>query len=180
MMGFDMKKMMFASALIIAIGIILVVISLILQLLSVVITDAARLEMVSLAGVVYAFLLYPLFFVLYFWAGMRAAKRYGMDAVGAGIVSAFSAAVVGIFQLVLISVMGVAVLAKGTAAASGAFATPEFVVASAVFGDIVGYTGVGLSLICGVGMIIMSTLVNFVVGGFGALFTLRKARISED
>lgn len=178
-MGLDLRKVMFASVLVTAMGVILVVISLILQLLSIVLTDPSMIENVRLASIIYAFLLYPLFLMLYLWAGMRAAKRYGLDAVGSGVVAALSSAFVGIFQLVLISLVGVAVLAKGIPA-SGAFGTPEFVLATAVFGDVVGYKGVGLSAMCGVALILLSAMVNFVVGGFGGLLTLRKVRASEE
>ena len=64
---------------------------------------------------------------------------------------------------------------KGPLDAVG-FGSTEMVVASSIFGGLIGLSGVALSSVCGFGMLILGSMVNFVVGGFGALFTLNRQR----
>src|SRR5512135_2031112 len=113
--SFDYRRFILSSALVIIIGIVLVILNLILQLLSVVITDsnAATIEFISM---VYSVAMIPVFFVLFFWSGMRAARRYNFDAVGAAGVASFSYVVIGLVQLVLNLLLSVIVVSKGIAA----------------------------------------------------------------
>jgi len=172
-MRFDFKKMLLASTLIVGIGAVLVVISLILQLLSVMIGGDTG-QTVDLISTVYAFLLYPMMLALYLWTGIRATKSYGFDAVGAGIVTAFSHLIIGIIQLVMGLLLSLLVMTKGPVGAG--FATPESVVAAAVFEDVMGMKGVGLSAVCGIGILMFGTVVNFVVGGVGSIIAQSRNR----
>jgi len=168
--GFDFKRMLVASLMTIGIGVVLVILSMILQLLSLVITQEYG-DVVDIVAIAYSLLLIPVFFAIFIVTGMRAAKNYGFDAVGAGAVSAFSFFVISFVQLVL-GIILAAVIVTRPMGGSG-FGTPEMALASTLFGGFVGLSGVALSAVCGVGIILLGSLINFVVGGFGALFALR-------
>jgi hypothetical protein len=175
-MRYDVKKMLLASILIIGIGAVLVVISLILQLLSVMIGGDTG-QTIDLISTVYAFLLYPVMLALYIWAGVRATRSYGFDAIGAGIVTAFSHLVIGVIQLVIGLLLSLVVMSKGPVGAG--FATPESVVAAAVFEDVMGMKGVGLSAICGIGILVFGAVVNFVVGGVGSIIAQSRNKNTD-
>lgn len=169
--GIDFKKMALASLLTIGIGVILVIISTILSLLSLVITDAnnATIDLISLA---YSVILFPLFLALFFWTGMRAAKNYGFDAVGAGTVSCVSYFIIGLIELVLKMVLAVIVVTRPMGGVGTG--SPEMALASSLFGGAIGLSGIALSAVCGIGILIVGMMVNFVIGGFGALLALRR------
>lgn len=176
-MAYDIKRLIFASGLITAVGIVLIIISLILQLLTIM-TSGDAAKTISLVSNVYAFMLYPLMFALFLWAGIRAVRKYGFDAVGAGLVAALAHFITGLAQLCLGVLLSIIVLSRFSS--SVGFATPESVVAAAIFEDMMGLKGVGLSAICGIGILMFGTCVNFVVGGFGGLIALsRTTRTSE-
>jgi hypothetical protein len=172
-MGLEIKKLIFASGLVTAISIVLIVISLILQLL-LLIAPSDTSSTIDLANTIYAFLLYPLMFSLYLWAGVRAVRKYNFDAIGAGMVAAFSYFLSGLAQLALSIVLSIIVLSRFSG--SGGFSTPESVLAGAIFEDVMGMKGVGLSAICGIGILLFGTVINFVVGGFGGIFALSSSR----
>jgi len=174
--GFDLKKMALASLLVIGMGLVLVILSVLLRLLSMVITDPAMANVIDMVGMAYTVLLLPVFFLLFFWAGFRAASAYGFDAVGAGIVAAFSYFVCACAHLALNMVLTLVVVAKPLGGSG--FGTLESSLAASLFGSMIGMTGVGLTAVCGAGVIVMGVLMNFVVGGFGGLFALRKSTSS--
>lgn len=171
--GFDFKKMFVASLLVVGIGLMLVILAVLLRLVSMLVTDPAITGIIDLAGMIYLILLFPLFLLLYFWAGMRAASAYGFDAVGAGIVAAFSYFICACVHLLLNIVLTLVFVAKPMGGAG--FGTLESSLAASLFGGMIGLKGVGLSAVCGAGVIVLGTLINFVVGGFGGLFALRKS-----
>jgi hypothetical protein len=175
-MAHDIGKFISASYLVIGVGIVLVILSLILQLVSMM-AGGETAKTADLLSTVYAFLLYPMMFSLYLWAGIRAVQRYGFDAVGAGLVSAFSHFMIGLVQLILGVVLSVVILSKF--ASGAAFATPESVLAGAIFEDVMGMKGVGLSAVCGIGILLFGTVMNFVVGGMGGVFALSR-RVGGD
>ncbi|NYZ74125.1 hypothetical protein H0O00_03205 [Candidatus Micrarchaeota archaeon] len=170
--GFDFKKMILASLLVIGIGAVLVILSVVLRLISMVVTDPDITGILDIIVIAYTVLLFPVFLVIYFWAGMRAAGAYGFDAVGAGAVSAFSSLVVGVIQLVLNMLLTLVVVARPLE--SSGFGTLESSLAASLFGGMMGLKGVGLTAVCGAGVVLFGALINFVVGGFGGLFALRK------
>ena len=168
----DVKKILYASFITIGIGVVLVIISLILELLTFVITDSNS-ELVSLAYMIFLIILYPVFLGLFLWTGYRAAKSFSFDAVGAGGVSAFSYFVIGIVELVLQTILAAIIVTKPMGV--GTFGSPQMALASSLFGGIVGMKGLALSAVCGIGILILGAMINFVLGGFGALFALRKS-----
>lgn len=169
-MAYDVKKILGASLLIVAIGVALVVVSMILELLSLMTTGSTE-EIISLIGTAYAFLLIPIFFGLYFWGGMRAVRKFELDAVSAGGVSAFSHVVTGLIHLALGTLLNILVVSRVVGGMG--FGSAEAALAAALFGDAAGAMGIGLSAVCGFGIIIFGAMMNFVVGGVGALFILR-------
>ena len=170
-MAYDVKKILRASLIIIAAGAALVVVSMILELLALLITGSAQ-DILSLISRIYAFLMIPLFLVLYLWAGIRAVKRYNLDAVSAGFVSAFSHVVTGVIHLVLGTILNILVISRVVTGLG--FGSAETALAAFFFGDTAGGVGIALSAICGVGIIFAGAVMNFVIGGFGAIFALRR------
>ncbi len=169
--SFDFKRFLLASALVVIVGVVLVIIGTILQLLGVVITDA-NASTVQLISSVFAVAEIPLFLILFFWSGMRAAKAFSFDAVGAASVTAFSYAIIAVIQLVLDILLSIIVVSKGIA--TPGFGSAEAALAASLFSGASGLSGIGLSAVCGVGVIVIGALINFVIGGAGALFALRK------
>ncbi|VVC02459.1 Uncharacterised protein [Candidatus Bilamarchaeum dharawalense] len=169
--GFDFKKMLLASLLIIAIGIVFSVISIILQIIPVV-TPEDLLSTVSLIGMIYTILLFPIFVVLFLWSGMRAAKNYGFDVVGAGFVAAFSYFIIAMVNLLVNAVLALIVVSKPID--NFGFGSLESVISSVLFSGVTGISGVGLSALCGLGITLVGIMINFVVGGLGAWIVLRK------
>ena len=170
--GFDFKKLALASLLTVGIGIVLVIISIILSLLSLVVTGDNNAT-VDLISIVFSLLMFPVFLVLFFWTGMRAAKNYGFDAVGAGAVGAASYFVIGVIELVLEMLLAVIVVSRPMSGAG--LNTPEMALASSLFGGAIGLSGIALSAVCGIGILAVGVMINFVISGFGALFALRKS-----
>ena len=171
-MAFDFKKLLLASVLPLGIGVVLVILAEILLTLSLIITDS-NAETIDLVSTAYSFFMIPLFLALYLWCGLRAVKRFNFDAVGAGWVTAFTYFVTGLFNLFL-NVIIQAVIVSRDIAGSGVGAA-ESVLASSLFGGITGLSGVGLSAFCGIAIIIFGTMTNFVVGGTGALYAIKKS-----
>lgn len=167
----DFRKVMLASFLTIGIGIVLSILSMILQLLSVIITEDIG-DYIDIAFTAYQLIMFPVFLGLFLWTGMRAVRGHGFDAVGAGYITAFTFFVIGLVERILQMFLAILVV-KGPLDAVG-FGSTEMVIASSIFGGLIGLSGVALSAVCGFGMLIFGSMVNFVVGGFGALFTLNR------
>jgi hypothetical protein len=170
--GIDIKKMALASFLTIGIGAVLVIVSMIIQLLSLVITDSNG-SLVDMINIGYTLLMVPVFLALFFWTGMRAAKNYQFDAVGAASVTSAAYFVIGIIELILQIILAVIVVSRPMG--SGSLGSPSLALASSLFGGAIGMSGIALSAVCGLGILALGVLINFVVGGFGALFALRKS-----
>ncbi len=170
--SFDIKKMLLASLLTIGIGVVLVILSVILELLSLVITDQ-NAGLVDMVNTGYLLVLFPIFLALYFWTGMRAVQNFQFDAVSAGAVAAFSYIVTALIELVLEIVLAVIIVSRPVGGVG--FGSTEMVLATSLFGGMMGLSGVALSAVCGIGMVAIGALMNFVIGGFGALFALRKS-----
>jgi len=169
--GFDYKKMALAAFLTVGIGVVLIIISLILQLLSIVMNDSNG-AIIDMASIAYAIIMIPVFLALMFWTGIRAAKNFGFDAVGSAGVAALSFFVIGLAELALQMLLAAIIVTRPMG--SGTLGSPALALASSVFGGAMGMGGIVLSAVCGVGILLLGVLVNFVVGGFGALFALRQ------
>ena len=172
-MAYDVKKILRASLFIIAAGAALVVISMILELLALLVTGSLH-DPLSLISRIYSFLMVPLFLALYFYAGFRTVRKYGLDAVSAGAVSAFSHIATGLIHLGLGTVLNILVLSRVISGLT--FGSAEAALAAFFFGETTGAMGVGLPVICGIGMIIAGAIINFVIGGFGGLLALSRKR----
>jgi len=170
-MAYDVKKILRASVLIMAVGAALVVISMILELVSLLVTEPAA-HIISFISTVYAFLLIPVFVALYSWAGYRAVKKYDLDVVSAGMVAAFSHIIVGLVNLALGTVLNILVMSRLVGGMG--FGTAEATLAAFFFGEAAGAGGIFLSEICGIGMILAGAAINFVIGGLGGLFSFRR------
>lgn len=172
MMKLDIKRVLKGSLIFAGLGLVLVILTLILQLLTLIITGEYA-DYVQIIALVFAFAVIPLYLVMYFIAGIRAVKKHGLDAVGAGFVSAFSyvvAAAAHLFFDFLLNTLIVSGLIPGGAG----LGSSSSILAAQVFGDITGPFGLGASLLCGFGLIAVGALINFVIGGLGGLFAQRK------
>jgi hypothetical protein len=123
---------------------------------------------------VFSFLLYPVFFLLYLWSGMRAAKNYGFDIVGAGAVAAFSSFIVTFISIIINSLLGLIVLTKPID--NLAFGSFETAFSSILFSGISDFGGIGISTLCGIGIAFVGALINFVIGGIGGWLVLSRRR----
>jgi hypothetical protein len=162
--------MFLASLLVIVIGIILTILSIIVQVLPVVLPEEYS-DAYDLINTSYQILLYLIFFVLFLWCGMRAAKGYGFDVVGAGLVAAFSSFVISIIKIIVNAVLGLIVISRPIGNLE--FSSLESVVASVLF-KTVGVSGISISAVCGIGLALIAAMINFVIGGLGGWLVLRK------
>ncbi|MFH1785182.1 MAG: hypothetical protein ABH842_02020 [Candidatus Micrarchaeota archaeon] len=167
---FDIKKMFLASILIIVIGVVLTILSTIVQVLPVVLPEE-YLDTFGLVSMVYLILLYPIFFGLYLWGGIRSAKNYGFDLIGAGTVAAFSYFIIAMIKIIINAILALIVISRPVG--NFGFGSMETAIASILF-DTTGTSGIGISALCGVGLALIGTMVNFVVGGIGGWIVLRK------
>ena len=169
---FEIRNILGASVLPIIISIVLVIIWVGLEVASFLI-DSGLHDTLQLISNIYMYAMFPIYLVIYLWAGARAVRRYRQDAIGAGIVSAFSYIVSGIFHLIITSIIGLMVV-KQFVDIPG-FHSTESTLAASLVGDVAGTSGVGISFLCGAGIIIMGALANFVVGSFGGLFATGRS-----
>ncbi len=170
-MNIDIKKIARSSIIFVGVGIILAILSVILQLVTLLITDS-NAEIVQLAASVYSVVLIPLFLIMFLVAGYRAVKVHSLDSVGAGLSAAFSYVIIAVTHLFLNFLLSILVL-SGLIPGGAGFGSSESVAASALFGDVVGAFGLGLQLVCGFGLIAIGALINFVIGGIGGILASR-------
>ncbi len=166
-MKLDIRRVIKGSLIFIGVGFIFVIISMILQLLTLIITDA-NAEIVQLIALGYSLLMVPVFLVMYVLAGMRAVKTNGLDPVGAGALAAFAYLVTSIIHLGFDFMLNLLVI-SGLIPGGAGFGSAGAVVSSQIFGGMVGFAGIGVAALCGFGLILVGTLINFVVGGVGGL-----------
>lgn len=171
-MKLDIKRVLRGSLIFAGLGLVLVILTLILQLLTLIITGEYS-DYVQIVALVFAFLVIPLYLVMYFIAGVRAVKKHGLDAVGAGMVAAFSYAVAAMAHLFFDFLLNMLIV-SGMIPGGAGLGSSSSVLAAQVFGDITGPMGLGAALFCGFGLIALGSLINFVVGGLGGLFAQRK------
>lgn len=167
-MKLNMKRVLKGSLIFIGIGIVLVILSMILQLLALLLSEDYG-EILQLVVIGFALLQLPIFLAMYFYAGMRAVKVHGLDAVGAGLVAAVAYFVVALVNLFFDLLLNLLVI-SGVIPANAGFGSAGSVIAAQVFGDIAGMVGLGASAICGFGLLLTGALINFVIGGCGGLF----------
>lgn len=163
-----------ASVLPIFMGLVLFGIYLIFQAVPILVSDASIAQILDLVSLAYTYLMIPLYVILYFWTGSRAVKKFGADAVGAGLVAAFSYLVTGLVSVALGTILNLIVLSQIIGMVD--FRSPESVLAAAVLGDLTGRVGVLVSALCGVGLVAIGILINFTIGSLGGLFSIRGKR----
>ena len=163
----DNKKIIASSTVSIGIGILLVLISTLVHIIpSYISSDAAKVA--STIVTVFDYVIIIAFIALYIWTGMRAARRYRSDSMECGVIAAFSHTIVGIVSLIINVLVGILALAN-ILNASG-LKSNEAVVSGVVFGGVVGAMGIGVSVICGIGLIVLGALLNFMIGALGGYF----------
>jgi len=167
-MNLDIKRIAKSSVLFVGVGIILVILSVILQLLTLLVTGENG-QIVALVATIYSYVLYAMFLGLFLLAGYRAVKIHGLDAIGAGATASLTYVLVAIIQLLLNSLLSLLVL-SGLIPSGAGFASIETVLAAALFGDALGIIGLGRDLLCGFGLILVGALFNFVIGGSAGLY----------
>ncbi len=153
------------------VGVLLVVFSRVLALLPLFLPDFQS-ELTLLSNL-FLFALFPLFFALFLYAGMRAAEQ-GCDAVEAGLVGAFSYFAVNLVKLVLSAVLSFAAL--GGYLGSANVLDFENVFVSALLPQYAGAEAILLNSLCGFGLGLFGALVNFAVSGLGALLVLGRKK----
>jgi len=167
----DIRNILGASMLPIIISVLLVIGYVVLEVVSFV-ADQSLQGAISLLTSIYLYAMFPIYFVVFLWAGARSVRKYRLDAIGAGMVSAFSYFVAATFNLIVTSLIGLLVI-KQYIDIPG-FRSTESTLAASLIGDVAGTSGVGISFLCGAGMIFMGMLANFVIGSFGGLVTSPK------
>lgn len=166
-MNIDIKKIARLSLAFIAVGLILAMISVILQLLTFLLTDSNK-EIVQYIVSIFSFISFPLFFLLFAFAGYRSVKIHHLDLLSAGLVSAFSYVCVALIHIMLNFFLATLVI-SGFIPGGAGFGSFESAAASSIFGSLTGPIGLGIQLFCGFGIILIGSLINFVVGGIGGL-----------
>lgn len=170
----DIMKIAKASLLPIVVGLLLVGIYLVLQAVPIFVSDSSIVNILRTISMVYTYLMIPLYILVYFWAGMMAVKKFGLDSIGAGLTSAFAYLVTGLANLAFGVLLNLIVLAQVIPGID--FRSPESVLAASILGDLEGRSGVAVTAICGVALIAIGVLLNFVIGGLGGLFVLTRKR----
>jgi len=171
----DMRYVGKASTLVIIIGVILVILSTVTSFLPTLIEDAALADTLDLVDTVVTYLALVLFLGLYAFAALRAVRKFGLDVMGAGMVSAMSYAVVGVFHLLINMVVELLIVNK--AITIDGFRTAESALAASLLGDIAPDSGgVLIASLCGVGIIAVGFMMNFIIGSVVAIVSRHMAR----
>ncbi|MBN1170245.1 hypothetical protein JXA56_04425 [Candidatus Micrarchaeota archaeon] len=170
-MKLDIKKIAKSSILFVGAGIIIVILSMILQLLTVLVEGEYNSVIQTITSI-FSYLMLPLFLGLFLLAGYRAVRIHGFDAVGAGATAAISYFLIATVHLTL-DVLLVILVLSGMIPGGAGFGSSESVAAAAVFGDVTGMLGLGLQIFCGFGLILIGSLFNFVIGGVAGLYASR-------
>ncbi len=116
-----------------------------------------------------------LFFLLFFGAGYRAVRKYGLSIPMAGGVSAFSAGAVAVFSTILALAMQFGLIAIIGSALSGFVDRGEIDTAMLIGAGGLAMVGAGLiaTVFFGIVGFFLNILLNFIVGALGGLFSTR-------
>lgn len=169
----DNKKILASSTIAIVIGVILVLISTVAHIVPQYIsTDAAKVANSVVSIFDYAMII--IFALLYLWTGMRAAKKYRADLLESALAAAFSHTIVGVVSLIVNVLVGILALAN-IVNGSGIKAN-ESVISGLIFSGVVGAAGIGANVVCGIGLIVLGALINFMIGAVGGFFGRGKSQ----
>lgn len=177
----DVKNVLRASLPLVAIGFVLVIVCVALQVLSLVLSGPSDILVMlpvlgetsvpDLASTVFTYLMYPVFFAVYFWGGMRGVKRYKLDTLGSAGAAAAAYVATGFLHLALGILLDLMVI--NGILHTVRYSSVESTLATAVFGETAGAMGIVLSGVCGLGVLVTGALMTFVVAGVGAIVAQR-------
>ncbi len=130
---------------------------------------------VSLATNLFLFFNFPLYALLFLYAGIRSAQR-GLDVVESGLVGAFSYVIISIVRIVItalisfLSVSGYAdILLVDFESALIGILFPSFDPNQAII----------VNSVCGVALTFFGALLNFSISGLGAIFRLERKYVKR-
>lgn len=177
----DVKNVLRASLPLVAIGFVLVILSVALQVLSLVLSGDSDIlvalpvlgetSVPDLVSTVFTYLMYPVFLAVYFWGGVRGVKRYKLDTLGSAGAAAVAYVATGLLHLLLGILMDLLVI--NGILHTVRYTSVEATLATALFGETAGAMGIVLSGVCGIGVLAAGALMTFVVAGVGAIFAQR-------
>ncbi|NYZ74126.1 hypothetical protein H0O00_03210 [Candidatus Micrarchaeota archaeon] len=173
----DFKKILSASLMIMGIGVVLVIIQGILDVVAVLApADVGPVPLGLLLTIIktgYWLLSFLLFAGLYFWAGMRAVKSYGLDPMSGGVISALSHAVVCIISIIVnivVGLVGAGGFALNMAGQGGAMGGAV----GALLGGLGFMVGGAITLVIGGVCLVGGIILNFGLGFGGGTFAEKK------
>lgn len=115
------------------------------------------------------------FFVLFFWSGRRAVRKYRLDIPQAGLVGAISSGMIALFSTIIQLTMQFGLLAIIAELLSGIIEKAEL--ETALLMGVGGVVMIGASLIAtifmGAATFFLTILLNFIVSALGGLFSTR-------
>ena len=165
----DFRKIVDASKLIIGFGIALVILSFVLSVVLTIVLSSFLKEIGVVIVILNMVIVALLFLGLYFWAGMRAVKNYGLDPIGAGVVAAFSylmvAAVHFVIDLILRLILSGWIAGIGL---GGEYAS-EFL----AIGGLIGLMNITISVLWTVLAVPLGVVINLFVGILGGWYAER-------
>lgn len=171
------RKVVVASLIVILLGVGLTVVEAILPIIISLVLSLLNFTEVLDQYMVHIFLLVKLvfavlYFLLFFWSGIRAVKTYGLDIPMAGLVSALSAGMVAIFSTVLALAMQFGLINVIVSALSGIVDSGDIETALLVGAGGVLMFGAGVlaTIFFGLMGLLLNMLLNFIVGALGGLF----------
>jgi hypothetical protein len=128
--------------------------------------------MISWGNLILSLVGFVLFFLLFFWAGYRTARKYRGELVEAGVAGALSYAILAVVSVFFDMVNGFLQMLElmDTSAVGGISLNAYEDVAIAIFGDtFAGATEIIAVLCCGFAAIPIGAVLNFLVGSVGGM-----------
>jgi len=161
---------------VIAIGILLVLFSLILQLLPFLFSGDPGMEdmlkTLNYGGFIFFFLV---FFLLYALTGVRAVAIYRLDVFTAALATAAASAISGLFDVLAGFVLDLLIVMRVIPALG--FQSLQTVLSLVVFGKMNATVTVALSLLCGIFLVFIKALAAFLLATLGGfLLELHRSR----
>ncbi len=167
----DIRRIGKASVPIIVLGVVLVLLQTMFHVLPSFL-EPSDAEIAEMIDTVFTFFAVLLFMALYALAGFRAVKKFGLDPMGAGQVAALSYTTVAIINLLINTI--VELLIVNHILDITGFRTAEAAVTAAVLDHVSGGGGVLISSLCGLGIIIIGALMNFIVGALAGIYARHR------
>lgn len=161
------KEMLRASVKTILIGFVLVLIAGLLAVLGHFLDEETASIIWSILGII-GLIYIPAYFLLYLWTGYRAKRKFRLSTMEAGVTTAFTFVVIGLFSFVLNMVLILLSVEE--------ILTYQITPAMFEIGEIFeGYYILDIAL-CGLGKLVIGFIINFVIGLCGAVIADEKKR----